>query len=539
MNRHSPKSTATADRILLTACLVTLAAVVAYPTVRMLAQAVYVWDWSVLGSGGRWEAVRNTLVMSLATVATSGVLGTGMAFLLTRVAFPGRRLLAAMAYLPFVLPPLVGVISFYYLIGRDGFVPRFLAETLGMKGAYLTGPVAILTVHTYSFYVFFYAMVSAALEGLDASPGEAARTLGASRFRVFTRVTIPMLRPALVGASLLTFMSSGASFSAPLIFGDGYPMLTVAIYNARGAFNNGEAYTLTVVLTVIALIGVVAFRSGRTRASGGSKGAPRPVASRTGRVLAVALTCVVVVALLAPHLTIVWLSFVAHAEWNEEVIPPVLTVANYVEIVQSPEALRPVLNSVWMSGLAAVVTLLVAAPAAYLIGRKRRGGALVNGLVMIPWALPGTVVAMNLIAAFNDRWLPVYGTVWILPLAYFVRNVPLLTRMSTAAVEPFDATLIEAGRSLGGSRWFCIRRIVAPLLAPAVGAGLALVFATSLGEFVASILLYTPDNMPIAMQIYMARSGSGIGTAFAYSVFLMMLVGATFVTARKFSVRAI
>ncbi|MCP4641019.1 MAG: hypothetical protein GY851_11325, partial [bacterium] len=91
----------------------------------------------------------------------------------------------------------------------------------------------------------------------------------------------------------------------------------------------------------------------------------------------------------------------------------------------------------------------------------------------------------------------------------------------------------------GGSRWFCIRRIVAPLLAPAVGAGLALVFATSLGEFVASILLYTPDNMPIAMQIYMARSGSGIGTAFAYSVFLMMLVGATFVAARKFSVRAI
>ncbi|HPV37359.1 MAG TPA: ABC transporter permease subunit, partial [Candidatus Hydrogenedentes bacterium] len=164
--------------------------------------------------------------------------------------------------------------------------------------------------------------------------------------------------------------------------------------------------------------------------------------------------------------------------------------------------------------------------------------AWVNLLVMIPWALPGTVTAMNLILAFNHPRFSLVGTVWLLPLAYFIRNVPLLTRISTAAVEPFDATLLEAGQTLGGSRWFCFRHIVLPLLVPAIAAGAALVFATCLGEFVASILLYAPRNIPIAVQIdTMRRGAAGLGPAFAYSVLLMVLVAGTFVLSRRFTSR--
>ena len=158
---------------------------------------------------------------------------------------------------------------------------------------------------------------------------------------------------------------------------------------------------------------------------------------------------------------------------------------------------------------------------------------------MIPWALPGTVVAMNLIAAFNDPWLPLYNTVLILPVAYFVRNIPLLTRMATAAISQFDASLMEAGRTLGASRMYCLRHIVLPLLAPALVAATALVFATCLGEFVASILLYSPANLPIAIQINMEWRGSGVGSAFAYSVFLMVLVTTTFLISRRLASRII
>jgi iron(III) transport system permease protein len=431
------------------------------------------------------------------------------------------------------------VVAFYYILGRDGFVPRAAEHWFGVKGWFLEGPGAILLIHTYSFYVFFYAMVSAALESLDVAQIEAARTLGASRKRVFARVTLPQLKPALLGAALLTFMSSGASFSAPLIFGNDYPMLSVRIYEAQSQHNEAEAMTLTLVLATVSLLGVLVFRS-RTRSGGvASKGVRVPLRGRPGRTVAALTGTVCIATVLVPHLTIVWLSLVDHRQWYTEVFPTVFTWENYADILRDATAFGPVRNSVWMSALAAVSVALIALPAAYLYARRRRGGRLVNFLIMIPWALPGTVIAINLIVAFNERWLPIVGTVWLLPLAYFVRNVPLLARMAAAAIEPFDASLIEAGRTLGASRRFCFQHIVLPLLAPAVLAGMALVFATSLGEFVASILLWVPANMPIAVKINEAWRGSGIGTAFAYSVFLMMLVTATYVVTRRFASRVV
>jgi len=144
---------------------------------------------------------------------------------------------------------------------------------------------------------------------------------------------------------------------------------------------------------------------------------------------------------------------------------------------------------------------------------------------------------MNLLAAFNDPWLPRAITLGLLPMAYFVRNVPLFARLATAAIELFDAELIEAGRTLGATPARCFFRITAPLLAPALIASTALVFAMSLGEFVASVLLYKPANIPISVQINMQVRGSGIGSAFAYSVFLMIIVTATFLAAKRFCSR--
>jgi iron(III) transport system permease protein len=512
---------------------------VAYPTLRLLAQAISHWQPDALARKGGWTALRNTAFISLLSVICAGSVGTGLALALARYSFPGRRIVAALAYLPFTLPPLVGVVSFYYIIGRDGFIPRLLEQSFGWKHAALEGPGAILLIHTYSFFVFFYAMVSASLESMDASLIEAARTLGAARWRVFTRVTLPLLRPALFGAALLTFMSSGASFSAPLIFGNDYPMLSVRIYEEQSAHNDAIAQTLTVVLAAVSLLGVLVFRSSRAARSGASKGARKPIRGTAGRWAAFAGAVVAMLVLLAPHIAILWLSFIDHRKWYAEVFPTVWTLENYASIFRDPSAFGPIRNSLWMSAVAAIATLLVALPAAYLIARRRRGGRWVNALVMVPWALPGTVIAINLIVAFNDKWLPLVGTVWMLPLAYFVRNVPLMTRFCASAIEPFDASLIEAGRSLGASPSYCFRRIVLPLVAPAIGAGLALVFATGLGEFVASVLLWVPANIPIAVQINSAWRGSGIGAAFAYSVLLMVLVGATYWVSRRFSSRVV
>jgi iron(III) transport system permease protein len=527
------------DRILFRGCLLILGLTVAYPTLRLASAAIRMWQWDVILEGSGREAIINTLWICLVSVITSGIVGTALAFFVTRYRFPGRNVLSALAFLPFALPPLVGTLSFYYLIGADGFIPRFIHQVQGHDDFSITGPFAILIVHTYSFMVYFYAMVSASLEGMDVSQGEAARTLGASPIRAFFKVTVPHLMPALMGASLLAFMTSGASFSAPLFFGQDFPYLSVQIVTERSQFNEGGSVTLSFVLALVALVGVLLFRSQHRVAGSASKGSPREVKSTSGKLITGVLAWAFMALLLLPQITIVWLSLVNHREWYTELIPTAFTFDNYTTLLQEDSAFRPIRNSIWMSLVAAGATLLVGLPAAYLIGRNRPGGRWINLMIMLPWALPGTVVAMNLIVAFNDRWMPIYNTIWMLPIAYFVRFIPLLTRMATASVQQFDASLIQAGQTLGASWGYCFRRIVLPLMAPSLAAATALVFASSLGEFVATILLYTPSNVPIAIQINQEWRGSGVGSAFAYSVFLMVMVTGTFLFSRKLGSRTI
>ena len=538
MTASRPTDARTLDRRCLVLCLSVLGIAVIYPTLRLLFEAAGNWRPDVILEGAGWAAVRNTLFISFASVVTAGVIGTSLAFAFARYSFRGRDALAALAHLPFALPPLVGVLSFYYLIGRDGLLPQIAERALGIRDASMEGPLAILIIHTYSFFVFFYAMLSAAIDNLDASQIEAARTLGARPFRVLTRVVLPALRPALLGASLLTFMSSVASFSAPYFFGQDFPMLSVRIYNERIQFHDAEALTLTVLLAGMSLLGLILFRPSRRTGQGASKGIRAPIRGRAGRIIVPALLSMAVLLLLAPHFCIAWLSVIDHRAWHTELIPTHFTLENFARLFEDSQCFSPIRNSLWMSVLAALLALLIALPAGYLIGRKRPGSHLLYLIVMLPWALPGTVIAMNMIVAFNDPWLPIYNTVWLLPLAYFVRGMPLSARMAVAAIEPFDASLMEAGRTLGASRRFCFMHIVAPLLAPTIVMATTLVFVTSLGEFVSSILLYMPANIPIAVKINMEWRGS-VGAAFAYSMLLMVIVAAAFAVSRRLVVRTI
>lgn len=537
MSAPIPQTRRTADRVALIICLLALTATIAYPTLRLVIAAATQWRWDAVLEGAGFTALINTIWMSFASVVAAGLLGGGLALAVFYLRFPGRNALAALAYLPFALPPLVGTLSFYYLIGPDlGLIPRLVERLTGAEFSF-TGPGAILLIHAYSFSVYFFTMISAGLDGLDASRVEAARTLGASPWVAFRRVTIPALRPAIMGASLLTFMNSGASFSAPLFFGNDFPYLSVQIFNERGQFHEAEALTLSVVLAVVSLLGVLVFRSRVRSGAGGVKGTPRPIRSTSGRWFAGVLAWGYVTLLLAPHLNILFLSFADHRAWHTELVPTSFTLENYRTIFADPSAFAPVRNSLWMSALAAVGCFVVGLPAAYLIGRGRPGSWWVNLLILAPWALPGTVMAMNLITAFNDRWLPLYNTIWILPIAYFVRFIPIWTRMAAAQVSSFDASLIEAARTLGAAPGYVFRRIIAPLMAPSFAAATALVFASCLGEFVATILLYTPSNLPIAIRINMEWRGSGVGSAFAYAVFLMIIVAATFALSRRFGAR--
>ncbi|HBL30044.1 MAG TPA: iron ABC transporter permease, partial [Acidobacteria bacterium] len=207
-----------------------------------------------------WIALWRSLWISTASVVLAALVGVPLAFLFERTEFPGRRFLGAVAALPVALPPLVGVIAFLFLYGESGFVSRVVQTALGLEQPpwRLAGPGAILLVHAYSMYVYFYLFVRAGLSRLDAALLEAAASLGAGRTRTLFRVTLPLLRPALVSASLLTFMTSLASFSAPYMFGGGFRVMTTQIVASKLNGEVGLAQVETVMLALLALLGLVA-----------------------------------------------------------------------------------------------------------------------------------------------------------------------------------------------------------------------------------------------------------------------------------------
>jgi iron(III) transport system permease protein len=488
-----------------------------------------------------WLALWRSLWTSLASVGLATAVGVPLAFLFERREFPGRRLLGDLLALPVALPPLVGVLAFLFLYGESGFLTRAVAAVLGLERApwRLTGPGAILLVHAYSFYVYFYLLTRAGLRRLDPALGEAAAALGASRIRTLWRVTLPLLRPALVSAALLTFLAALASFSAPYIFGGGFRVMTTQILASKLNGEVAAAQAETVVLAAVALAGLAAMRRAERRldaASGGRGLAPerRALRGRAARLAAAAGGWGLALFLLLPHLTLLLVSFVPTGTWTVEFLPPVLSLANFRVLLAEPERLRPLVNSLWMAAAATAGALVLGFVAARR-ARAERGalrGAL-ESLVALPWAIPGTVFAVALATTMSvDRpWLGrllLVGTAWILPLAYLVRSLPLTGRSAIAGLAQLDPALEEAAAALGAGPWRRLRRVVLPLVRPALAAGAGIAFITALGDFVVSIVLYTYETRPISIEILSSLRLQELGLAAAYGVVLMLLSAAAY-----------
>jgi len=525
-----------------------LAWLVIYPIILVLLEGVRgPGGWSLhfvrlfLERPTEWRALWGSLWISLASVALAAAIGLPLAFLFARFDFPGVRVLGAVVALPAVLPPLVGVLAFLFLYGETGFVSLFVQRLFRMEGPpwRLEGAGAVLLVHAYSMYVYFYLFTRAALASLDASLLEAAASLGANRWRTLRRIVLPHLYPAIVGAALLTFMTSLGSFSAPYIFGGGFRVMTTQIVATRLNGDNELAMVETIALTFLALA-ALALSRGRhapdAPATGQKGAAPARVVVRSRGVRRglAALAWGLAVLLLLPHLTLLLVSFVPIGTWTVEPIPPVYTLANYVTLLQDPVRARPLANSLWMAAVATAAAVAVALAAGIVSVRRRvPGGRIIESLLALPWAVPGTVFAIAIATAFSvdapwaGRFILV-GTVWILPLAYLVRNLPITSRAILAGFRGLDPSLDEAAASLGAGRWRTLGRVTLPLLRPALLAGASLAFVTAFGDFVTSIMLYTYDTRPVSLEILSSLRQSDVGVAAAYGVVLMLVSAAVF-----------
>jgi iron(III) transport system permease protein len=336
------------------------------------------------------------------------------------------------------------------------------------------------------------------------------------------------------------------------LFGGDVRVLTLEIFRARQRNDFGIAVTETVILAIISLAALIVFQryeGTRKFAAAAMKGAPRrreSIGSGTARVLATITAVIFTIVLLLPVAMLLLVSFAQEGSWTTQTFPAAYTVANYQRLFGDPYASEVFFHSVTMSAIAAVASLLWSFCVVTLLRRSATTSKvfgegwrrLLSLLVLVPWALPGTVVAVSVAEAYGQRSLllgsfVLVGTFWILPVVYFLRFMPLVVRALQASLEQLDPSLEEAAGSLGARAWQRFTRVTLPLVWPGAVAGTLLAFVIALGEYVASVLVFVPANRPISIAIASELRDFNLGAAAAYGVVLIVIISISMIVAGR------
>lgn len=480
--------------------------------------------------------LKNSIVMGVSTMLICGIVGSGLAFFINFFQFPHRKLLEKVLLLPAMMPGIIIVFAYVQLYGESGLATKTIEFILNLdKAPYeFTGLPGILFIHACTQYVYYYITVSLAVRQIDYSLIEAARNLGASRLKVFTSVVTPCVTPAIITSAAVTFMTGIGSFTAPSIIGGGYKVLTTQILLSKANNYLGVASAQVVVLSSISMAFFVFFRwyEKRTLFSYSVKGTPFqpvPVNNLFLKWSIYLFTIVLASLILLPFMTIILLSFVDSSSWMMSIYPEKFCFDNYIDIFTRSRPFRPIYNSIVMSLAAASFCLFIAVPSSYVIEKTRyKVGWFIDVLVMTPWAMPASAVAINIITAaaspsiftFNEVLV---GSYILLPLGYFVRSLPIVVKTTHVSFQELNDAYIEASRSLGASNAATFRKIALPILSPGLLAGFVLAFVRSIGEYNISAFLYTASNKPISIAMVNAVFDYNIGLAMAYGALLILL----------------
>ncbi len=464
------------------------------------------------------------LVSGLVTAAAL-LVAVPVAFLVARVDIPGKTLLKTLAILPLVSPPFIGAYSWILLFGRAGYVTGGLQQ-IGITIPTVYGMHGIVMALTLNLYPFIFLMVAAALQALDQSLEEAAQGLGSSPWRVFWTVTVPVTMPSILGGALLVFLTAFAEFGAPMVIGEGYQVLPTVVYslfvNEMGG-NPAMASTAAtlLVLCTTAILLVQYWAVGRKRYATTQLRPVPPVRPRPLlRWLCAGAAYLVVGLSLVPAIVVAVTSFF---ESRGPVLYPNFSLGSYREVLFNVP--RTIVNSFFLSTTSTLLDVLLGTLIAYLVVRRRSAAtAALDSCVMVPYAIPGTVVGVAYIVAFNKPPLVLTGTFLILLLAYFIRRLPYSVRSGSAILHQVDPAVEEASISLGVSPLRSFAKVTARLMLPGIVSGGILTWVQTITEISATIFLYFGAWSTITVVIYRQVSSSNFGAAAAASTILLVAV---------------
>lgn len=500
------------------------------------------FDDRLWGLGCLWGARRGAAWNSLFLAVAVGILTTllGLAFVLvvTRSGFRYKKAIRALTVLPIITPPFVIGLALILLFGLSGSVTVFFADLFGVQPTrWLYGWPGVVIAQTLAFTPIAFLVLIGVVEGVSPSMEEAAQTLRANRWQTFRTVSLPLMRPGLANAFLLGFIERMADFGKPLVLGGNFDVLSTEIFYAivGAQYDQGRAAVLAMVLLFFTLSAFYAQRvwlgkkSYTTVTGKGDSGVhPQMPAGLAIPVLTIALAWALFTATV--YVMIVYGSVVEL--WG---VNNTLTFKHYItafEIRFSEEGLRwtgAAWDSFWttimIAAVAAPFTAAVGLVTAYLLNRQTFAGksAFEFG-TMLSFAIPGTVIGVSYILAFNVPPTELTGTGIILIISFVFRNMPEGVRAGIASMSQLDKSLDESSLTLGANSWQTFRRVILPLLRPAILAALIYSFVTAMTAISAVIFLVSARYDMATTYIIGRVENNDYGLAIACSTALIFVM---------------
>jgi iron(III) transport system permease protein len=546
------------ERIVLTFASAVLVVLVVYPVLWLVlgslgAPAAYTFDYlkEILSEREYIRPFLNTIWLGVLVAVCTVLMGVPMAWAVCRTDMPWRGFLRSAPAIAFLTAPYLSALAYIMLLGPNaGLLSRAIKSLTGVAEVPIPifgmpGVVFVISCHLFP-YAFF--LTASSLESMDASLEESAQILGASRFKVMLRITLPLVAPAITSAALLAFVASIALFGPQAFLGlpeRVYFLPTkiftlLSVYPPRYAEASGLGIGI-ILLTAVALYFQRRFLERKSYVVLSGKGT-RPSRVKLGPwkyvLLAFSIT-IMVLAVVLPYSVFIVAAF--SKQWLAGPSLDNLTFKWFPFVfLHEQRASRAIVNSFLLAtGVATVTTLLGLLIAFIDLRTTIRGRRILDYLSIVPLGVPGIVLAVGLLQAWIRSPIPIYSTIWIIFIAYMTRYIPLSVRSSNTALRQVDPSLEEASRIAGGSWKATMQRITMPLVKPGLLVAWTLVFVPSLLELNTSILLYTQGTEVISVMIYKLNEMGQFEAISALALVTVTFAMAVLIIMRKLAGRSL
>jgi len=490
----------------------------------------------------------NSFIFAASSSVLATVLATVLAWIAVRTNAPFRKFFELTAIIPNIFPPVMLGVSWTVLLSpRVGLINLVLMEFFGLESAPLNiySMWGMIFVEGLITAPLAFLIISASLYSMDPALEESARVAGSSNLQIAWRVTFPIIRPALLAAATLNFVRAIESFDTPAIIAlpARIEVFTTKIYReAIGAFppNHNLAATYAVSLLVITMLFVYLYRrltmrSERYVTVTGRGYRPAIIDLGKGRYLAAAIAGLILfLIVILPFVVLLYVSFVTYVHVPGQKTLGLLTLDNYSYNLADSRTYRALQNSIFLAVVGATLCMLLASITAYITAKtKTAGRGIIDALTFIPWAFPGTALAIGLLWTYVYVPLPIYGSIWILMIGYITRFLPYGLRSMTSTIVQIHDELEDASRACGAGFLATFRRVLLPLMRPGFIAGWIILATIYLREFSTSVFLYSPGSEPIGPLLYHFYIDGNLGPMCSLAVIVSLISVLLIMAARR------